>query len=188
MSPSTRTVRRSHSEPTPALSQNRNFVLHHRFRYSRSVTKKKVLFICVHNSARSQMAEAWLSRICGELFEAQSAGLERGTINPLVVRAMREMNIDLSNKHTQEVFEVWKSGQTFQYVITVCSEAEAKGCPTFAGVTTRLHWPFPDPSQVSGTNEEKLAAIRKIRDDIRAKIEAWCEEACPRELPQLTSA
>jgi len=108
VSPSTRTVRRSHSEPTPALSQNRNFVLHHRFRYSRSVTKKKVLFICVHNSARSQMAEAWLSRICGELFEAQSAGLERGTINPL------EMNIDLSNKHTQEVFEVWKSGQTFQ--------------------------------------------------------------------------
>src|SRR4051794_34144019 len=116
--------------------------------------KKRVLFICVHNSARSQMAEAWLNRICGELFEAQSAGLEAGTINPLVVQAMREMNIDLSNKQTQEVFEVWKSGQMFQYVITVCSEAEAKGCPVFAGVTTRLHWPFPDPSQLSGTDDK----------------------------------
>ncbi len=151
------------------------------------MTKKKVLFICVHNSARSQMAEAWLNRICGELFEAQSAGLEPGTINPLVVQAMREMNIDLSNKQTQEVFEVWKSGQMFQYVITVCSEAEAKGCPIFAGVTTRLHWPFPDPSQLSGTDEEKLAAIRKIRDDIRAKIEQWCDDVCPRQVAELTA-
>jgi arsenate reductase len=150
--------------------------------------KQEVLFICVHNSARSQMAEAWLNQICGEFFEAQSAGLEPGTINPLVVRAMREMNIDLSNKRTQEVFEVWKSGQIFKYVITVCSEAEGKGCPIFPGVTTRLHWPFPDPSQLSGTDEEKLAAIRKIRDDIRTKIEAWCDEVCPRELTQLNSA
>jgi arsenate reductase len=150
--------------------------------------KQKILFICVHNGARSQMAEAWLNRICGEFFEAQSAGLEPGIINPLVVRAMREMDIDLSNKQTQEVFEVWKSGQIFQYVITVCSEAEAKGCPIFAGVTTRLHWPFPDPSELSGTDEEKLAAIRKIRDDIRAKIEAWCDEACAGERPELTTA
>lgn len=134
------------------------------------------------------MAEAWLNRICGELFEAQSAGLAPGTINPLVVRAMREMNIDLANKPTQEVFEVWKSGQIFQYVITVCSEAEAKGCPVFAGVTTRLHWPFADPSQLSGTDEEKLAATRKIRDDIRAKIEEWCEQVCPRELEALAPA
>ena len=134
------------------------------------------------------MAEAWLNRICGESFEAQSAGLEPGTINPLVVRAMREMNIDLSNKPTREVFEVWKSGQMFQYVITVCSAAEAKGCPIFAGVTTRLHWPFPDPSQLSGTDEEKLAAIRKIRDDIRAKIEEWCEGICPREFEELAPA
>src|SRR5437763_4127431 len=128
--------------------------------------KKRVLFICVHNSARSQMAEAWLNAICGEFFEAQSAGLEPGTINPLVVRVMREMNIDLSNKQTQQVFEARKSRQTFQYVITVCSEAEANGCPIFPGVTTRLHWPFSDPSRLSGTDEEKLAGIRKIGDDI----------------------
>ena len=96
------------------------------------MAKRKVLFICVHNSARSQMAEAWLKYTCGEFFEAQSAGLEPGTINPLVAEAMREVGIDISKKQTQEVFNVWKSGQIFQYVITVCSEAEAKGCPIFA--------------------------------------------------------
>jgi arsenate reductase len=140
---------------------------------------KKVLFICVHNSARSQMSEAWLNYTCGEFFEAQSAGLEPGTINPLVVRAMKEVGIDLSNKSTRRVFDVWKSGQMFQYVITVCSEAEAKGCPIFAGVTTRLHWPFPDPSQLTGTEEEKLRQIRAIRDEIRVKVEEWCEQVCP---------
>lgn len=120
------------------------------------MAKRKILFICVHNSARSQMAEAWLNYTCGEVFEAQSAGLEPGTINPLVIQAMREIEIGLSKKQTQAVFDVWKSGQIFQYVITVCSEAEAKGCPIFAGVTTRLHWPFPDPSQLTGSDEEKL--------------------------------
>ena len=143
--------------------------------------KKKVLFICVHNSARSQMAEAWLNYTCGQLFEAQSAGLEPGTINPLVVQTMMEVGIDLSEKETQRVFDVWKSGRMFQYVITVCSDAEAKGCPIFSGVTTRLHWPFPDPSQLTGTDEEKLCAIRAIREEIRAKIEEWCEQVCPKQ-------
>lgn len=146
-----------------------------------------MLFICVHNSARSQMAEAWLNRMCGELFEAQSAGLERGTINQLVVRAMREVNIDLSNKQTQQVFEVWKSGQRFHYVITVCSGAEAKGCPIFPGVTTHLHWLFPDPSRLTGSDEQKLEAIRQIRDDIRAKVEEWCEEVRPPAFEELAS-
>lgn len=143
------------------------------------MAKRKVLFICVHNSARSQMAEAWLNYTCGEIFDAQSAGLEPGAINPLVTLAMREVEIDLSKKQTQAVFDVWKSGQIFQYVITVCSEAEAKGCPIFGGVTTRLHWPFPDPSQLTGSDDEKLQAIRGIRDEIRVKIEAWCEHVCP---------
>jgi arsenate reductase (thioredoxin) len=144
--------------------------------------KKKVLFICVHNSARSQMAEAWLNHTCGDFFEAQSAGLEPGTINPLVVQAMGEEGINLSGKKTQRVFDVWKSGQMVQYVITVCSDAEAKGCPIFPGVTTRLHWPFPDPSQLTGTQDEKLRQVRNIRDRIRARIEEWCEEVCPREV------
>lgn len=146
------------------------------------MAKRKILFICVHNSARSQMAEAWLNYTCGEVFEAQSAGLEPGTINPLVIQAMREIEIDLSKKQTQAVFDVRKSGQIFQSVITVCSEAEAKGCPIFGGVTTRLHWPFHDPSQLTGTDGEKLQEIRKIRDEIRVRIEAWCEEVCPEAL------
>jgi arsenate reductase (thioredoxin) len=147
-----------------------------------TVMKKKVLFICVHNSARSQMAEAWLNYTCGEFFEAQSAGLEPGSINPLVVRAMSEVAIDLSEKKTQRVFDVWKSGQMFPYVITVCSEAEAKGCPIFPGVTTRMHWPFPDPSQLAGSDEQKLYAIREIRDEILTKVEEWCEQVCPEEV------
>ncbi len=146
------------------------------------MAKRKALFICVHNSARSQMAEAWLNYTCGEVFAAQSAGLEPGRINPFVAQAMKEVGIDLSQKQTQAVFDVWKSGQMFQYVITVCSEAEAKGCPIFAGVTTRLHWPFRDPSQLTGSDEMKLHEIRKIRDAIRVKVEEWCEEVCPQAL------
>lgn len=146
--------------------------------------KQNVLFICVHNSARSQMAEAWLNHICGEHFEAESAGLEPGTINPLVVKVMREVGMDISpQKKTRAVFDVWKSTKMFQYVITVCSEAESKGCPIFPGVTNRLHWPFPDPSQVTGSEEKKLHEIRKIRDEIRQKVEEWCEEVC--EVPVL---
>jgi arsenate reductase (thioredoxin) len=149
------------------------------------MTKKRVLFICVHNSARSQMAEAWLKKICGEHFAAESAGLEPGIINPLVVEVMREVGIDLSGKKTQAVFDDWKTGRMFQYVVAVCADAEAKGCPIFPGITTRLHWPFPDPSQATGTHEEKLEQVRQIRDDIRGKIEQWCETVCPaeREIP-----
>jgi arsenate reductase (thioredoxin) len=144
------------------------------------MAKQNVLFICVHNSARSQMAAAWLNYVGGDYFEAQSAGLEPGILNPLVVEVMQEAGIDLSGNKTQRVFDVWKSGQTFQYVVTVCSEAEAAGCPVFPGVTTRLHWPFPDPSKLTGTPAEKLQATRTIRDDIRAKIEIWCEETGPK--------
>jgi arsenate reductase len=143
------------------------------------LVKKKVLFICVHNSARSQMAEAWLNRLCGNFFEAQSAGLEPGTINPLVVQAMAEEGFDLSGKTTQRVFDVWKSGQRFDYVITVCSDADARGCPIFPGVHRKLHWPFPDPSQLTGIDEEKLRAVRDIRDQIGEKIGDWCDQVCP---------
>jgi arsenate reductase len=140
------------------------------------MAKQNVLFICVHNSARSQMAEAWLNNLCGDRFAAESAGLEPGTINPLVVEVMREVGIDLSQKKTQAVFDIWKSGRLFHYVIAVCAESEEKGCPIFPGVTTRLSWPFPDPSRVEGSEEERLKQVRKIRDDIRTRIEQWCEE------------
>jgi arsenate reductase (thioredoxin) len=140
--------------------------------------KKKVLFICVHNSARSQMAAAWLNDICGDYFEAQSAGLEPGELNPLAVQVMNEVGIDISNNETQAVFDVFKRGQIFAYVITVCDETSAEKCPIFPGVTNRVHWSFPDPSALVGTQQERLQGTRKIRDDIRARIEMWCDEMC----------
>jgi arsenate reductase (thioredoxin) len=139
--------------------------------------KKRVLFICVHNSARSQMAEALLNHTCG-VFEAQSAGLEPGTLNPLAVQVMAEVGINISKKKTQAVFDVFKSGQLFTYVITVCDEASAEKCPIFPGPATRLHWSFPDPSEVQGSETAKLQQVRIIRDEIRTKIEQWCEEVC----------
>jgi arsenate reductase (thioredoxin) len=140
--------------------------------------KKKVLFICVHNSARSQMAEAFLNLICPDYFEAHSAGLEPGVLNPLAVEAMREMGVDISGKKTQGVFDVFKSGEFFPFVITVCDETSAECCPIFPGVTQRLHWSFPDPAALRGTHDERLEGVRKIRDQIRARIEAWCDEMC----------
>jgi arsenate reductase len=138
--------------------------------------KTRVLFICVHNSARSQMAEAWLNHICGEFFVAQSAGLEPGTLNPLAVKVMAEVGIDISAKNTQAVFDVFRSGQLFAYVITVCDEASADRCPIFPGLAKRLHWSFPDPSQVTGTTQGRLLRVREIRDAIRAKVENWCAD------------
>jgi arsenate reductase (thioredoxin) len=140
--------------------------------------RQKVLFICVHNSARSQMAEAFLNDICGDHFEAHSAGLEPGTLNPLAVEAMHEVGIDISHKGTQSVFDVFKSGELFAYVITVCDETSAERCPIFPGVATRLHWSFPDPAALTGTREERLAGTREIRDQIRERIEMWCDQMC----------
>jgi arsenate reductase len=140
------------------------------------MNKIKVLFICIHNSARSQMAEAWLNHLCGGAFAAESAGLEPGTLNPLVVEAMREAGIDISHKKTRSVADVLKSGRTFAYTIAVCDGASAERCPVFPGVTQRLHWSFPDPSTLAGTKEEKLAQLRPIRDQIRKRIETWCAE------------
>jgi arsenate reductase len=138
--------------------------------------KKKILFVCIHNSARSQMAEAFLNRICGDTFEAKSAGIEPGKLNPVVVEAMREIGIDISQNKTKAVFDFVKSGEAFAYVITVCDEASAERCPIFPGVTTRLHWGFPDPSSFHGSPEEKLARTREVRDAIQEKIESWCGE------------
>ena len=124
------------------------------------------------------MAAELLNKSCGEFIEAQSAGLEPGTINLLVVEALRELGIDISKNTTQRVFDVWKSGQIFQFVVMVCSEAEGEGCPIFPGVTTRLHWAFDDPSKFTGTHEERLEKTRRVRDEIRAKIDSFCEEHC----------
>ncbi|MEY2557161.1 MAG: hypothetical protein QOE34_586 [Verrucomicrobiota bacterium] len=125
------------------------------------------------------MAEAWLNHICGDFFSAESAGLEPGTLNPFVVRAMQEIGIDISQKKTQAVFDVFKAGKLFSHVVTVCDETSAEKCPIFPGITKRLHWSFADPSALTGNDEEKMAGVRKIREEIRAKVEEWCEEICP---------
>jgi arsenate reductase len=141
--------------------------------------KKNVLFVCIHNSARSQMAEAFLNQICGEMFEAESAGIEPGILNPMVVQAMQEVGLDISGHQTKAVWAFLKAGKMFSHVITVCDETSAERCPIFPGATTRWHWGFPDPSSFGGTPEAKLAKTREVRDAIKAKVAAWCEEVCP---------
>ena len=140
---------------------------------------KKVLFICTKNSARSQMAEALLNHVAGDRFQAESAGLEPGTLNPLAIAAMNAMNIDISNKGTRDVFDIWRKGGIFNYVITVCDETSGERCPLFPGVTERLHWSFDDPATFTGTQEEKLAKTIKVRDQIREKIQTWIHEHNP---------
>lgn len=135
--------------------------------------KSKVLFLCVHNSARSQMAEAFLNRIAGDRFEAQSAGIEPGVLNPYVVQVMQEIGFDISGNKTTGVFDLYRSGAMFSYVIAVCDGANAERCPIFPGVAKRLDWEFSDPSALKGTDEEKLQGTRVIRDQIKARIEEW---------------
>ena len=140
--------------------------------------KTRVLFVCIHNSARSQMAEAFLNQLCPDEFEAHSAGMGPGKLNPVVVEAMQEIGIDISGNPTKSVFDMFKTGKMFAYVITVCDEASAERCPIFPGVTKRLQWSFPDPSSVQGSHEEKLAKTREVRDAIKAKVEEWCSQMC----------
>ena len=125
------------------------------------------------------MAEAWLKHFCDDTFEVESAGLEPGKLNPLVVRAMGEVGIDISDNKTKSVFDLLKSGKSFAYVIAVCDKEAAERCPIFPGVSQRLHWSFPDPSSVKGTDDEKLAKAREVRDMIREQVESWCYDVCP---------
>ena len=133
----------------------------------------RVLFLCVHNSARSQMAEAFANARFSDRLIAESAGLEAGALNPLAVEAMRERGIDISQKQTRRVFDLFTAGLLFDYVVTVCDESNAERCPVFPGVTKRLHWSLPDPASLVGTHDERLAETRKIRDAIEARIMEW---------------
>jgi len=138
--------------------------------------KTKLLFVCIHNSARSQMAEAFVNRYCSECFEAESAGIEPGKLNPIVIEAMAEDGIDISQNATKSVDEILHAGKAYDYVITVCDEASAERCPIFPGSGQRLHWGFPDPSQFTGIHAEKLEQTRNVRNAIAAKVATWCEE------------
>lgn len=135
-----------------------------------SMKKQRVLFICTHNSARSQMAEGFLQSIGGDEFEAFSAGLEPGVINQYAVEVMREKDIDISSKTAKSVFDMVTRGIMFSYVITVCDKETEEKCPVFPGVTQRINWPFDDPSKFSGTHEEVLNKTRKVRDEIEQRV------------------
>jgi len=137
------------------------------------MNKKKVLFVCVHNSARSQMVEAFLKQMAGDKFEVESVGLEPGKLNPVVVEVMKEAGIDISQNKTKSVFDFYKQGKQYDYVVTVCDESQAGGCPIFPGKGKRLHWGFDDPSSFSGLQEEKLTKTRQVRNQIEAKIKEW---------------
>jgi len=136
--------------------------------------KKKVLFVCEHNSARSQMAEAFLKTLAPDNFEVKSAGIDPGALNPLAVKVMAEVGIDISKNKTKSVDALFAGGEKFDIVITVCDPA-AMACPVFPGSRV-LNWSFEDPSKVTGTEDEKLEKVRIIRDGIRSKIMEWLQE------------
>ena len=130
----------------------------------------KVLFICVHNSARSQMAEAFLNELGEGRFQVESAGFEPGALNPLVVEAMSEIGIDISMKQTKEIFDLYRQGRSYSFVISVCDQVHAEKCPIFPGLSKKLVWSFEDPSSFIGSKEEKMEKIRIVRDKIKSEI------------------
>ena len=137
--------------------------------------KTRVLFICIHNSGRSQMAETFLKAMDEERFEVESAGLDPKPINPHVVKVMEEIGYDLSGNTSDSIMRFFKEGRLYDYIITVCDESIEKDCPIFPGIARRLYWPFPDPQKATGTEDEKLEIIRSTRDQIRAHIESWVQ-------------
>lgn len=135
----------------------------------------KVLFVCVHNSARSQMAEAFLNAFGKGKIIAESAGLEKGTLNSLAVEAMKEIGYDISKNQVDSVFDFYKAGKLYSYVITVCDESSGQKCPIFPGARDMIHWSFDDPSALQGSYEEKLARTRQIRDQIKQRVTEFIE-------------
>ena len=134
------------------------------------MAKESVLFICTHNSARSQMAEGLLRHLAGERFEVESAGTEKTHIRPLAIEAMKEIGIDISQQTSKTISSLGE--RKFDYAITVCDNAN-EACPIFPGGTQRLHWSFDDPSAATGSDEERLAVFRRVRDEIRRQIESF---------------
>jgi arsenate reductase (thioredoxin) len=132
------------------------------------VSKPKVLFLCTGNSARSQMAEGYLRHVAGGEFEPLSAGIEPKGLNPLAVEAMGEIGIDISQQRSKDVREF--VGQTIPYVVTVCDDAKRQ-CPIFPHTYKSLHWGLEDPAEASGSHEERLAVLRRVRDEIGCRIE-----------------
>jgi arsenate reductase (thioredoxin) len=142
-----------------------------------NIVEYKVLFVCVHNSARSQMAEAFLNKYGEGRYIAQSAGLEPGTMNPNVVSVMQEIGIDLSRKGTQGVLDLFQTGAHYDAVITVCDGASSEQCPVFPGKGKRIAWSFEDPSSLKGSPVEILQRTRRVRDEIELAVQHFIEES-----------
>jgi arsenate reductase len=147
------------------------------------VHRSKVLFLCTHNSARSQMAEGLLRQLAGDRFEVHSAGTEATHVRPLAIRAMDEIGVDISSQESKTLERYLE--EPIDYVITVCDDAN-EACPFFPGAANRLHWSFEDPSRAEGSVEERLEKFRQIRDEIEQKIRDWLEHP-EAELARLSS-
>ena len=137
------------------------------------MTKPRVLFLCTGNSARSQMAEGYLRHVAGDRFEVASAGINPTVVNPLAISTMAEIGVDISGQRSKAAGELL--GQHFPYVITVCDNANER-CPIFPGVVTRLHWSLEDPAAATGTDAERLAVFRRIRDQIVDRVRTFVAE------------
>ena len=135
--------------------------------------KKRVLFLCTHNSARSQMAEGLLRHMAGDRFEVFIAGTEQTRVHPLAIEAMHEVGLDIT-AHTSKTLDTL-AGQQFDYASTVCDRAN-ESCPIFPGATQRIHWSFDDPSAATGSDEERLSAFRRIRDEVAARLRTFAAE------------
>jgi len=138
------------------------------------MNKPKVLFLCTGNSARSQMAEAFLRQYGGDRFDVFSAGLEPSVLNPLTVQVMEEIGVDMSSHYSKSLIQ-YLGKEHFSYLITVCDRAEAK-CPVFPGMGLRLHWGFEDPAAFQGEAAEKLEKFRQVREQIRTAVQNWLEK------------
>lgn len=135
--------------------------------------KKRVLILCTGNSCRSQMAEGFLRHMAGDKFEVFSAGVKPTAVNPLAIKVMAEIGIDISKHSSKSVMEF--IDQSFDYVVTVCGNAQ-KTCPVFPGEHEKIHWDLKDPAAVEGSEEDKLKVFRKVRDKIKSRIVEWLNE------------
>jgi len=134
---------------------------------------RRVLFVCIHNSGRSQMAEAFLNEMGGPEFVAESAGLEPRPVDADVVRVMAEIGHDLSGAQSDNILDFYREGRLYEFVIYVCERGTEKDCPVFPGVRKTLHWPFPDPAALTGDETKRLDSLREIRDRIRERVGEW---------------
>ncbi|MGO8806029.1 MAG: arsenate reductase ArsC [Candidatus Bathyarchaeia archaeon] len=139
------------------------------------MTKTKVIFLCTHNSARSQMAEAFLKKYGGDYFDAYSGGFDPKPLNPYTIKVMEEIGYDLSKQQPKDLWQLEKK-EHFGIIITVCKRGEEEDCPTIAGPSTRLYWNIEDPAVFEGTEEQKLDKFRSVRNQIETLVKGFLKD------------